>query len=316
LRALPVFAELVRAFLSYDLVGFQTNIDRQSFLEAVGKLWGPDCLCPDGTIVLNTRTVRTGVFPISVDVDSIAQGAADAAGSVPVQRMVQGLLGRRLIIGVDRLDHSKGLLERFRAYRHFLERFSEYAGRVTFLQIAPLGRQNVRAYQEIRDALERSSGRTNGRFADTDWTPIRYLNRNFPHTTLMGFLRNAHVCLVTPLRDGMNLVAKEFIAAQDVDNPGVLILSNRAGAACELPDALLVNPYDTQGIARALQSALAMPLAERRERHQKLLTALRNNDIHQWYSRFLEQLTCHGAEMPKSPQAFRATPPDTAEIAG
>ncbi len=174
------------------------------------------------------RCIRTGVFPIGVDVDAITQTAARAAASSAVQRMVQGLLGRRLIVGVDRLDPSKGLLERFRAYRHFLERFPDQSGKITYLQISPLGRQDVRAYTEIRDALEQSAGRTNGRFAEADWTPIRYLNRNFPHATLMGFLRAAKVCLVTSLRDGMNLVAKEFVAAQDIDDPGVLVLSNRA----------------------------------------------------------------------------------------
>jgi len=209
-----------------------------------------------------------------------------------VQRTVQSLLGRRLIIGADRLDPSKGLLERFRAYQNFLEDYPEQRGHVTYLQLAPLGRQSVRAYSQIRDALEQSSGRTNGRFADADWTPVRYLNRNYPHATLMGFLRAAQVCLVTPLRDGMNLVAKEFVAAQNPDDPGVLVLSNMAGAARELTDALLVNPYDTKGIARAFHSALVMPLAERRARHERLLAILRENDVHRWHMRFLEQLTC------------------------
>lgn len=293
LRALPTFAEILRALLTYDLVGFQTEVDRNNFLDAVRSVWGIDGSDRDGTLAVSGRTVETGVFPIGVDVEGICQSAARASASGPVQRMVQGLVGRRLIVGADRLDHSKGLLERFAAYRHFLEDFPEQRGQVTYLQIAPLSRQNVKAYSEIRDALEQSSGRTNGRFADADWTPIRYLNRNFPHATLMGFLRAAQVCLVTPLRDGMNLVAKEFVAAQDPNDPGVLILSNRAGAAYELTDALLVNPYDTKGIARALQTALAAPLAERRARHEKLLAALRKNDIHRWHARFVERLQGH-----------------------
>jgi trehalose 6-phosphate synthase len=290
LRALPTFAELVQALLAYDLIGFQTETDRQSFLEAVAKVVGPTAVRGSDVLLLKGRSIRTGVFPIGVDVDAITQTAARAVASTSVQRMVQGLLGRRLIVGVDRLGPSKGLLERFRAYRHFLEHFPDQCGKVTYLQISPLGRQDVRAYTEIRDALEQSAGRTNGRFADADWTPIRYLNRNFPHATLIGFLRAAKVCLVTPLRDGMNLVAKEFVAAQDVDDPGVLVLSNRAGAACELTDALLVNPYDTNEIARALQTALSMPLSERRERQRKLLGVLGNQDIHRWHARFVEQL--------------------------
>ncbi|MEP7247825.1 MAG: trehalose-6-phosphate synthase, partial [Gammaproteobacteria bacterium] len=143
----------------------------------------------------------------------------------------------------------------------------------------------------IRDALEQSAGRTNGRYADVDWTPIRYLNRNFPHATLMGFLRVARTCLVTPLRDGMNLVAKEFVAAQDPADPGVLVLSDRAGAACELTHALLVNPYDTRGIARALRQSLSMPLQERRARQEKLLCALAARDIHAWHRGFTETLS-------------------------
>ena len=298
LRALPTFAEILRALTAYDLLGFQTEIDRQNFLEAVRKVWGGAETAPDGSVILGERNVQTGVFPIGVDVAAIQQSAARASSTGLVQRMVQGLVGRRLIMGVDRLDYSKGLLERFEAYRHFLEDFPGERGKVTYLQIAPLGRQNIEAYAQIRDSLEQSSGRTNGRFADADWTPIRYLNRNFPHTTIMGFLRAAQVCLVTPLRDGMNLVAKEFVAAQDPDDPGMLVLSNRAGAAYELKDALLVNPYDTKGIARALHTALATPLADRRARHEKLLTALSENDIHRWHERFLERLQGGRREQP------------------
>ena len=290
LRALPTFAELLRALLAYDVVGFQTETDRRGFLDAVRVLWGAQAVSEEGVVSTGGRAVRTGVYPIGVDVEEIAKSAVKAASSGPVQRMMQSLVGRRLIVGVDRLDYSKGLLERFQAYRQFLEGYPEQIGQVTFLQIAPLGRQKVQAYAQIRDSLEQSSGRTNGRFADADWTPIRYLNRNFPNATLMGFLRAAQVCLVTALRDGMNLVAKEFIAAQDPDDPGVLVLSNRAGAACELTEELLVNPYDTKGIARALQRALTMPLAERRSRHANSLTILRENDIHRWHTRFLDDL--------------------------
>ncbi len=133
----------------------------------------------------------------------------------------------------------------------------------------------MRAYAEIRRDLEQTTGRTNGRFADTDWTPIRYLNRNFPHDVLMGFMRSALIGIVTPVRDGMNLVAKEFVAAQDPADPGVLILSTLAGAARELTTAVMVNPYDSRGMAHAIQQAFNMPLAERRERHQAMLDVLR-----------------------------------------
>ena len=161
---------------------------------------------------------------------------------------------------------------------------------MTFLQIAPLSRADLRTYAEIRRSLEQTAGRINGRFAETDWTPIRYLNRNYSHEVLMGFLRNADVGVVTPMRDGMNLVAKEYIAAQDPDDPGVLVLSTLAGAAEELSSALLVNPRDTRGVAEAIQRALAMPLEERRARHGEQLAVLRRNDIHAWHSRFVDAL--------------------------
>ena len=181
-------------------------------------------------------------------------------------------------------------MERFKAYERFLETHPENQNRVTFLQIAPLSRADVRAYAEIRRDLEQTTGRTNGRFAETDWTPIRYLNRNFPHDVLMGFMRSALVGIVTPVRDGMNLVAKEFVAAQDPADPGVLILSTLAGAARELGSAVMVNPYDTRGMAHAIQQAFNMPLAERRERHQAMVEVLRRNSISHWHTSFVETL--------------------------
>ena len=221
--------------------------------------------------------------------------AIESLSSDTCKRMLAGLLGRRLMIGVDRLDYSKGLVERFKAYERFLETHPENQNRVTFMQIAPLSRADVRAYAEIRRDLEQTTGRTNGRFADTDWTPIRYLNRNFPHDVLMGFMRSALIGIVTPVRDGMNLVAKEFVAAQDPADPGVLILSTLAGAARELASAVLVNPYDTRGMAHAIQQAFNMPLAERRDRHQAMIEVLRRNSIDAWHSSFVNTLESHAA---------------------
>jgi trehalose 6-phosphate synthase len=295
LRALPVHRDMLRQLLTYDLLGFQTEVDRQAFLGAVHAVWGEASVRPADGLIVADRPVRTGVFPVGVDLEAIARAAARGISSVQLGNMTQGLQGRGLIIGVDRLDYSKGLLERFEAYEHFLEESPQYRARVTYLQIAPLGRQKVTAYARIRAQLEHSAGRINGRFADVDWTPIRYLNRNFPHSTLMAFLRLARVCLVTPLRDGMNLVAKEFIGAQDPADPGVLVLSDRAGAARELTEALLVNPSDTRSVGRSLRRALDMPLGERRARHQRLLRALRENDIHTWSSRFVTALAADPA---------------------
>lgn len=294
LRMLPVYGDLLSAMLDYDLIGFQTTSDMEAFLGAVCYRWGSDAVVASDSVQVGSRTVRVGVYPIGVDVDAVRKEAASAQQTDACRRMAAGLLGRRVMIGVDRLDYSKGLVERFRAYEQFLEAYPEHLGRVTFLQIAPLSRGNLRAYAAIRAELEMTAGRTNGRFADTDWTPIRYLNRNFAHDVLMGFMRIAPVGIVTPARDGMNLVAKEFVAAQDPDDPGVLILSTMAGAARELTSALQVNPHDTQGMSHAMQQALGMSLAERRIRHAEMLVVLRRADITAWHTRFLDDL--HGAQ--------------------
>lgn len=290
LRVLPCYSELLRDLTSYDVVGFQTQNDLRSFHSGIEHLFGAEALRPDGRIRIGDRVIRAEVFPIGIDVAAVEAEAIEAAAGDVVRRMTDSLVGRSLMMGVDRLDYSKGLVERFTAYQQFLETHPENLGRITYIQIAPLSRTDVRAYAEIRQALEQAAGRTNGRFADTDWTPIRYLNRNFPHATLMGFIRAAKVGLVTPLRDGMNLVAKEFVAAQDPADPGVLILSNLAGAARELSASLLVNPYDVRGVSHAIQAALSMPLAERRERHADMMKVLRRNDIATWTRRFMEAL--------------------------
>jgi trehalose 6-phosphate synthase len=290
LRVLPVYAELLRDLTSYDVVGFQTQNDLRSFQSGIEHLSGPEALRSDGRIRVGDRTMRAEVFPIGVDVASVESEAIEASQAEVVKRMTDSLMGRALMIGVDRLDYSKGLVERFQSYQQFLEAYPDNLGRITSLQIAPLSRTDVRAYSEIRQALEQAAGRTNGRFADTDWTPIRYLNRNFPHSTLMGLLRAANVGIVTPLRDGMNLVAKEYVAAQNAQDPGVLILSNLAGAARELSAALQVNPYDTRAVSHAIQAALSMSLQERRERHAAMLQIIKRNDIAAWTRRFVEAL--------------------------
>jgi trehalose 6-phosphate synthase len=292
LRVLPTYAELVRDLCQYDVVGFQTEEDLEGFHSAVKAVFRDSAVIGPESIELAGRRIGTGVFPIGVDVDTIArQAAAAAREDEQVRRLINGLLGRKLMLGVDRLDYSKGLVERFSAYRALLEATPDLLGKVTYIQIAPLSRINVAAYAEIRDALERATGYTNGQYADTDWTPVRYLNKDFPHETLLGFLRVANVGVVTPVRDGMNLVAKEFVAAQDPEDPGALVLSSMAGAARELGDALQVNPYDKNAVALALRQALAMPLAERRQRHQAMLAVLRVNSVARWYDSFVARLT-------------------------
>lgn len=193
-------------------------------------------------------------------------------------------------MSVDRLDYSKGLPERFRAFEQLLDDFPDHRRHVTFVQIAPTSRQDVQSYQQIRQRLEAESGRINGKHSELDWTPIRYINKQYDRRMLMALFRASHIGYVTPLRDGMNLVAKEYVAAQDPEAPGVLVLSRFAGAARELDAALIVNPYDTRGMAEALNRALTMPLEERKARHAHMMDRLRAADLTAWRERFLADL--------------------------
>jgi trehalose 6-phosphate synthase len=201
------------------------------------------------------------------------------------------LAGRRLILGVDRLDYTKGLPQRIAAFERLLEIRSEYRRRVMFLQVAPPSREMIAQYQEISDQLDFACGRVLGRFAELDWQPLNYVKRAYRQPTLAGLYRVARVGLVTPLRDGMNLVAHEFVASQDPEDPGALVLSIFAGAAEIFPDALLVNPYDADETARAIHSALAMPLDERKDRWQRLRRAVEAHNVVAWAERFLSELS-------------------------
>ncbi len=289
LQVLPDRDFILKALCAYDVVGFHTARDLASFKDAVTQPAIGATLEQDH-IAFGGRRVVADVFPIGVDVDLLARFATEAQGDSEVTRTLQSLGDRQFIIGVDRLDYSKGLEERFRAYARFLEKYPEARGTVSYTQIAPPTRVGVRAYEEIRHSLEQTTGAINGRFATLDWVPLKYITRGRNRRGLMGLLRLADVGLVTPFRDGMNLVAKEFVAAQDPANPGVLVLSELAGAARELQDAVLVNPYDTDGVADGIHRALTMPLAERKERHHAMMSVLRRNDIVAWRDRFLAAL--------------------------
>jgi trehalose 6-phosphate synthase len=312
LRLLPPYAELVRDMCKYDLVGFQTQEDLEGFESAVKAVFMEACAFHDEGMHVEGHEVRTGVFPIGVDVDAITLQAEEAERTdEQIKRLVRSMLGRQLILGVDRLDYSKGLVERFNSYQALLESVPELVGNISFVQIAPLSRINVAAYVDIRDALERTAGHINGKFADADWTPIRYLNKDFSHQTLSGFLRVTDVGFVTPVRDGMNLVAKEFVAAQDAQDPGVLVLSNLAGAAHELSEgALLVNPYDKTAVALALHRGLSMPLEERCMRHAVMMQALHLNSISHWQESFVERLRSAPPSFAThwAPSSLRAAP--------
>lgn len=289
LQALPDRDFILKALCAYDVVGFHTDRDLASFREAVSQ---PEigATLEDNHISIAGRQLSAGVYPIGVDVDLLIRFATEAQGESEVTRTLQSLGDRQFIIGVDRLDYSKGLEQRFRSYARLLEKYPEMRGAVSYTQIAPPTRVGVRAYDDIRRRLEQTTGEINGRFATLDWVPLKYINRGINRKALMGLLRLADVGLVTPIRDGMNLVAKEFVAAQDPTNPGVLVLSELAGAARELRDAVLVNPYDTDNVADGIKRALTMPLNERRERHRAMMSVLRRNDIVAWRDRFVGAL--------------------------
>src|SRR4051795_9277014 len=294
LRLLPNHRNPVAALCAYDLVGFQTITDVHGFRDYLVRWCGGEEL-KGGAIRAFGRVVRTAVFPVGIDVEGIAALAAKAASSRQYRRLRDSTRDRALLIGVDRLDYSKGLPARFSAYFHLLEHYPQTRGRTVFLQIAPPSRSDVPEYQEIRRELEAATGRINGRFAEFDWTPLRYLNKSFNHRILTGFYRAAKLALVTPLRDGMNLVVKEYLASQDPENPGMLVLSCFAGAAHELGEAILVNPNDIEGMAEAIRQGLDMPLGERKERWAAMMTTLKRNDIDAWRESFLSELAAVAA---------------------
>jgi trehalose 6-phosphate synthase len=296
ITALPHHEEILSSLLQYDLVGFQTDADVQNFVRyVISENRGSNIGVFQATnrqVVLrqNGRQVRIGAFPVGIDTVQFERRARRAAQSSFVNELVKSLDGRALIIGVDRLDYSKGLPQRMEAVDLFFSNWPEWRGKVTYLQIAPKSRSEIQEYLELGQALGAIAGRINAKFGGASWTPIRYVNRAYSRTELAGLYRVARIGLVTPLRDGMNLVAKEYVAAQDADDPGVLILSRFAGAAAECRDALLINPYDAESVASAIARALEMPLAERRDRHSHTLAVLSLNNSQVWGARFLRSL--------------------------
>ncbi|MGK7753046.1 MULTISPECIES: alpha,alpha-trehalose-phosphate synthase (UDP-forming) [unclassified Roseovarius] len=280
---------MIAAWLAaYDLVGLQTRADTARCLEMFRADPRAEPFA-DGSIKFEERLVRVRSFPIGIAVDEFRQMAADD-GTAPFGSEQP----EEFVIGVDRLDYSKGLPNRFRAFGEYLEHHAK-GRRPCLLQVAPPSREVVEAYRQITEELEELSGRINGRYAQLDWTPIRYIHRSIDRGRLAMLHRQASACLVTSLADGMNLVAKEFVAAQKPEDPGVLILSRFAGAAEDMPEALLVNPYDVGEMASAIDAALNMPLEERQRRHQSCLRAVENSDISLWTSQFLQALArCPG----------------------
>ncbi len=309
MRAVPHYVDLVRAMLAYDLIGFQTDEDRQNFEDFLKVELGLSVV--GGAVASEYGLAQIATFPIGIDVDEFAARAARAIIRPEVSRLRASLQGGKLVLGVDRLDYSKGLANRMRAFDRMLAIEPTFNRAVSLLQIAVPTRSGIRAYRELKSELAALVGEVNGRHGEVDWIPIRYLNRGFAQSTLAGFYRAAHVGLVTPLQDGMNLVAKEYVAAQNPFDPGVLVLSAFAGAATQLDAALLVNPHDIDSMARQIAAALVMPIEERRERWHSMVDKLRSSSVQIWFSEFVQALT----EVRRAPSRL-PTPPVVVDLAG
>jgi trehalose 6-phosphate synthase len=297
LTSLPNHEQLIPLLMQYDVVGFQTEGDVQNFVrylisefDQMRKTRMFESAGRHVTLNVNGQETLIGSFPVGIEPRGFERLAQRNEQSPLVKDLVASLGGRNLVIGVDRLDYSKGLIQRLDAFDIFLANHSEWLGKLTYLQITPTNRAEIPEYSDLQEALESAAGRINGKYGEVSWTPIRYVNRVYSRSVLTGLYRTARVGLVTPLRDGMNLVAKEYVAAQNPDDPGVLILSRFAGAAIDFRRALLVNPYDAESVASALAQALAMPLEERRARHEVLYAKLCEYDVNRWQREFLTAL--------------------------
>jgi trehalose 6-phosphate synthase len=312
IEGVPHHRELIEAMLACNLIGFQTKDDCENFLGYLSSDLASDLgLEVKGSVVTSRYgTTRLGVFPIGIDVDKFAQQAAKAASHPEVSRLRRSLNGEKLAIGVDRLDYSKGLINRINAFDRMWTMHPWLARCVSLLQIATPTRGAIEAYGALQSELAKLVSDVNGAHGEVDWTPIRYLNKGYSQTVLAGLYRTAQVGVVTPLHDGMNLVAKEYVAAQNPADPGVLVLSKFAGAANELDTALLVNPHDVDGMARTIATALSMPLNERRMRWEAMMVKLRSRTIQRWFADFVEALSA--TEVDKQPvELLVAEPPNS-----
>lgn len=289
MTCLPMHRQIMQSLAAYDVIGFQTADDLLRFRNyATNELAAT--MAGQTDLRFGDHRVKLGVFPVGIDVDRFAMAAEKSAKSRTLAHLRRTTNGRKLVIGVDRLDYSKGLPLRFRAYERFLERHAEERNRVSFLQITPPTRSEVETYRNIRKEMAAMAGDINARFGNAGWVALNYINEGYSPDRLAGFYRVSKVGCVTPLRDGMNLVAKEFLASQDPEDPGVLVLSKFAGAAKELNAAMIVNPYDPEAVAERIHQAMYMSRAERIERWTTLMRVLRNGSLQNWYDSFLVAL--------------------------
>ncbi|MGV3577268.1 MAG: alpha,alpha-trehalose-phosphate synthase (UDP-forming) [Devosia sp.] len=290
LYAIPHHGELMRDLSRYDLIGLQANRDVAAFTD-FAEHQAPSTFVTQATAAIDFSKTEVAAFPIGSDPEAFARLAASPAAKKMIHRMKRAMGEQALILGVDRLDYSKGLPQRVEAYEKLLANNQRFRRNVHLLQVAPPSRDSIKEYQETSDTLDAMCGRVMGRFAEPDWAPLTYVKRAYGQPSLAGLYRLARVGLVTPLRDGMNLVAHEYVGAQDPENPGVLVLSRFAGAAEIFPEALLVNPFDTDETAEALRMALDMPLDERKARWNALMASAEAHNVDDWALTFLERLS-------------------------
>jgi trehalose 6-phosphate synthase len=286
---LPRAEELLADFCHYDVVGFQAETHRHDFIDCIRRILGYP-VDPSGCMSTPMRSVDLIVAPVGIDSAQFARRAELSSRSRNSQRLAESLAGRCLMIGADRLDYSKGLPNRFEAFNRLLTRFPQHRSKVSFLQIAAPSREEVPEYAALRPVLNRMAGDINARHGAFDWVPLRYMSQPLARSTLAGFYRHSCVGVVTPFSDGMNLGAHEFLAAQDPENPGVLLLSKFAGAASYFRDALIVNPYDPDEVAEAMHEAVIMPIVERTRRHARLLERLGGLTAVRYCQTFLDAL--------------------------
>lgn len=282
-RLLPWAREILQSLLACELIGVHVRGYVHNFLDCAERLLGARVYRETSCVEYGDRTTRVGAFPVGIEFDVFEKLAKDAE-ALPEEQ------SERMVLGVDRLDYTKGIPERIRAFARLLERHPEHREKVVLLQLTVPSRWQVSEYRELKREIDELVGSVNGRFASATWSPVRYLYRSYQHERLAALYRDAHVALVTPLRDGMNLVAKEFVACQ-VDDPGVLILSSLAGAADTMREALHVNPYDIDGTAETIHRALVMDESERAARITALRARERVDDLDQWTASFLEAAT-------------------------
>lgn len=279
--AIPEHEALAKALSAYDLIGLQTRTDVANLIKSLEESVAGR-IVQDGRIRIFDRLLTVKSFPVGIMVEDFSDAATEPGGEAD-----NGVIRA---IGVDRLDYTKGLPQKFTAFGRLLEKYPAYRGKVLLTQIAPPTRETVEAYSDIRTSLERLTGKINGLYGELDWMPIHYIHRPTPRKRLRKVYTSSRIGLFTPLRDGMNLVAKEYIASQDPNDPGVVILSRFAGAAEQLEDALIVNPYNIEEVADAIRRAIEMGRTERVARHERLLSTIKTYDAAAWTKSFLSTL--------------------------